>query len=110
MILLPTLTEQRRDALTDTEWRKSGLNVMFRGYVSPRGTYKVTVCSSTIKEKWKDGGGGGGGVGVGRGMGRGAGRGARGREAVVERRLEEIEDQWILSYVMAPPEVSCANS
>ena len=96
-----TLAEQRREAVTDAEWRKSSLNLMFRGFVAPRGTYKVTVCSATVKEKWRDDVGGGGG-------GRG-GWGARGREAVVERQVEEVEDQWILSYVLAPPDVSCAN-
>ncbi|CAM9804897.1 unnamed protein product, partial [Laminaria digitata] len=30
--------------------------------------------------------------------------GVRGREAVVERQVEEVEDQWVLSYVLAPPE------
>ncbi|CAM9804966.1 unnamed protein product, partial [Laminaria digitata] len=54
---------KRREAVTDSEWRKTGLNVMFRGYVAPRGTYKLTVCSSTVKEKWADDGGGGGGGG-----------------------------------------------
>lgn len=80
-------SKQRREAITDADWRKSSLNTYIRGFDAPRGAYKLRVCTSA----WKEEVGGGNSRGTGEGEGQG--------------RLEEVEDQWILSYVLAPPDV-----
>lgn len=79
---------QRREAITDADWRKSSLNVYIRGFPAPRGTYNVRV-RTTARGGEVSGGGSGG-------------RGGPGRE---EGRQEEVEDLWVLSYVLAPPDV-----
>lgn len=62
---------------------------MFRGYAAPRGTYKVMVNTTTTKEDKGDGV-------------RTVGDGERSKGG---DRIQEMEDQWLLSYVLAPPAV-----
>ncbi|CAM9350980.1 unnamed protein product [Scytosiphon promiscuus] len=97
---------KRREVVRDAEWRKSGLNVYLRGFTAPRGTYKLVVCTSSWKEGdgLRDGGGGSSSstsaagskssvvVKGGKRHGDGAGR----------RHLEDVEDTWVFTYVLAP--------
>lgn len=105
---LPT-TEQRREVAKDAEWRKSSFNVYLRGFTAPRGTYKIAVCTSSWKEEDvpRDGPGsistnataGSSSSAVAKGGKGDDGGGGR-------RRLEDVEDLWILTYVLAPHDVS----
>lgn len=91
-------SKQRREAVTGADWRKSSLNVIIRGFLAPRGTYNLRVCTTAWREERREGTGGNSG---GRG-GEGAREGGR-RQG--QGRLEEVEDLWVLSYVLAPPDV-----
>ena len=91
---------QRREAIADGEWRKNGLNVFIRGFSAPRGKYKVTLRTSRQVVARVDGEGVSG-RGEADASGDGEGVGAK---AIVTRH-EEVEDQWMVSYVLAPPAV-----
>lgn len=72
-----------------------------RGFPAPRGCYKLSVCTSSWRDERRDDDNKGNRAAAGGGGGGGWAQGERSR-----RRLEEVEDLWVLSYVLAPPEVS----
>lgn len=71
---------------------------MFRGFSPPRGAYNVTVSTTSVK-MGRQGDVSGGGVGVE------DKEGMRGVATDVVESLEEMEDQWVVSYVLAPSDV-----
>lgn len=77
-----------------------------RGFPAPRGAYSLRVCTTAREDERREarvsgGNSGGGGRGAG---GREEGRQGQG-QGQRQRRLEEVEDLWVLSYVLAPPDV-----
>lgn len=94
-------TPQRRDAIADLDWRKSGLNVLFRGFAPPRGKYKVILRTSKRGVEIEEGSTANEGKEEKTSAEEGKGGGGRGRVS----RMEKVEDEWIVSYVLAPPAV-----
>lgn len=92
-------------AVADADWRKSSLNVFIMGFPAPRGVYKLSVVTSSWKEDRRDAVSAGGGSKIAGGGVAGQGGGGA-KEEGRQMQLEEVEDLWVLSYVLAPPDVS----
>lgn len=71
-------------------WKNSSPNDTCRGYTALRGTYNVAVNTTTVEEDTGDRVRTVGDV----------------EEAEGGYRVQEEEDEWLLSYVLAPPAVS----
>lgn len=68
---------------------------MLKGFSAPRGTYGVVVTTSRVKDDQEDSSKGG--------------MDAGGEEVEVVgpwRPATQVEDHWVVSYVLAPPSVS----
>lgn len=97
LLRAPRMKTQRRLTAADTEWRKSSLSVLFKGFQPSRGTYSVIVTTTTMTE------------GRPSAISDGASSGGGSKDSGIKGgtvRMREVDDKWVLSYVLAPPTVS----
>lgn len=83
----------------DPEWRRNSLSVLFKGFASPRGAYNVTVSTSTSRDDEERGR-------EGKAAGGKGGKDEGGKGVPKLWRAAEVEDQWLVSYVLGPTSVS----